>query len=93
MNLESKFNEITELIKKTFISQKEILTIDEVCLYTGYTKNQIYKMNSEGTIPYCSYKENGKPFYVRKQIENWMTNHKYCYIGITNNKNNLKNKK
>lgn len=51
-------------------SQKDVLTIDEVCMLTGYSKQRIYGLCSERKIPH--YKQ-GRLFFKRKEIEAWMT--------------------
>lgn len=51
-------------------SQKDVLTIDEVCMLTGYSKQHIYGLCSERKIPH--YKQ-GRLFFKRKEIEAWMT--------------------
>ena len=51
-------------------SQKDVLTVDEVCMLTGYSKQRIYGLCSERKIPH--YKQ-GRLFFKRKEIEAWMT--------------------
>ena len=51
-------------------SQKDVLTVEEVCMLTGYSKQGIYGLCSERKIPH--YKQ-GRLFFKRKEIEAWMT--------------------
>lgn len=54
----------------TLLGAKEVLTIEDVCLYTGLAKSHIYRLTSEKLIPY--YKPQGKViFFDKKEIEQW----------------------
>lgn len=58
-------------IETLLLSQKIVLTFDEVADYTGLSKSYLYKLTSSGGIP-C-YKPNGKHIYFNKQeIEKWL---------------------
>ena len=69
-----EFNEIKEQltrIESGLLSQKKVLTFDEVALFTGLSKSHLYKLTSSGKIPH--YKPNGKVIYFeRSQIESWL---------------------
>ncbi len=66
--------EIEEL-KKVMLLQKEVLTIEELSLYTGYTIDYIYKMVSLKQIPYS--KPNGKKlFFSKERIVEWLSSNK-----------------
>lgn len=53
------------------INTKALLTIEEVCLYTGLSKSYLYKMTSKNIIPY--YKPQGKKIYIdRLELETWL---------------------
>ena len=67
MNLE----EIREIIKQELLSNKEVLTIDELERYTGYKKGYIYKLTSCGSMP-CSQPSGKKLFFERKVIDDWL---------------------
>ena len=50
---------------------KSILTVDDLCLYTGMSKGWIYKLTSNKLIPY--YKPNGKTVvFERSEIDEWL---------------------
>lgn len=49
---------------------KNILNIDEVCLFTGLSKSHLYKLTCSGEIPY--YKKSKHLFFDRVEIENWI---------------------
>ncbi len=66
--------EIKEL-KKLMLLQKEVLTVIELSLYTGYTVDYIYKMVSLNQIPYS--KPNGKKlFFSKVRIVEWLSSNK-----------------
>jgi excisionase family DNA binding protein len=50
---------------------KNVLTLDEACVYLGYKKSYMYKLTSAGIIPYS--KPNGKTiFFDKAKLEEWM---------------------
>lgn len=70
----SDFMEIREQLNRLesgLLLQKNILTFDEVCRYTGLSKSYLYKLTSTGRIPH--YKPNGKMLYFeREAVEAWL---------------------
>lgn len=65
-----------EELKKVMLLQKEVFTIDELSLYTGYTVDYIYKMVHQGVIPYS--KPNGKKlFFIKEEIVSWLSANKH----------------
>jgi excisionase family DNA binding protein len=53
------------------INSKQVLTLDETVRYTGFKRSYLYKMTSQGKIPF--YKPNGKMIYFdRIELENWL---------------------
>lgn len=53
------------------LENKEVLTLNEVALYTGLSKSHIYKLCSTGGIPF--YKPFGKVNYFDKsEIIQWL---------------------
>ena len=54
------------------MDNKNILTVDEVINYTGFSQKQIYKLTSTRAIPH--YKPSGrKLFYKKDEIDEWIT--------------------
>ena len=47
-----------------------ILTIEDVCTLTGLSKARIYTLCSNREIPYF---KQGKLYFKRKEVENWLT--------------------
>ena len=66
--IREQLNRIEQL---ALLSAKNALTIDDVAMLTGYTKQSLYRMTSMHQIPH--YKPNGKAlFFKRDEIEEWM---------------------
>lgn len=60
-----------ERIEKIVLSQKSVLTFDEVTLFTGLSKSHLYKLTSSQKIPH--YKPTGKLLYFeRSELEKWL---------------------
>lgn len=60
-----------ERIENLLLSQKNVLTFDEVAAYTGLSKSYLYKLTSRSDIPF--YRPNGKQLYFNKdEIDSWL---------------------
>jgi len=54
------------------VHSKNILTVDEVINYTGFSQKQIYKLTSSRQIPH--YKPSGRKLFFKKdEIDEWIT--------------------
>lgn len=61
----TKLEEIRNL---TVLQAKEMLTVDDVSLLTGYSRRYVLKLAQEGRLPY--YKPFGKQiFFKRSEID------------------------
>lgn len=66
--INARFDRMEQLV---IMNSKEVLTIKDVALLTGFTVGNLYRMTSEKKIPY--YKPmNGKIFFKKTEIENWL---------------------
>lgn len=64
------------VVDKLNLCQKEVMSIEDVALYTGMKKSYIYKLTSVGHIPY--YKPGGKYlFFKRAEIDQWLLSNRY----------------
>lgn len=64
------------IVDKLNLCQKEVMSIEDVALYTGMKKSYIYKLTSGGHIPY--YKPGGKYlFFKRTEIDQWLLSNRY----------------
>ncbi len=58
-------------IEKFIFGLKDILNVEELSEYSGFTKSYIYKLVHYSKIPYS--KPNGKVlFFERKKIDQWL---------------------
>ncbi|MUH35801.1 DNA-binding protein [Zobellia amurskyensis] len=58
-------------LERLLIANKEVLTFEETCDYTGISRSYLYKLTAAGTVPHS--KPNGKLiFFERKKIVRWL---------------------
>ena len=58
-------------LEKLLIANKEVLTFEETCDYTGISRSYLYKLTAAGNIPHS--KPNGKLiFFEKKRIVSWL---------------------
>jgi len=58
-------------LERLMIANKEVLTFDEACDYTGISRSYLYKLTAAGHIPHS--KPNGKLIYFeREKIVRWL---------------------
>ena len=68
-----------EQIKTLLLSKKNVLNINELFDYTGYSKSYIYKLTSRNAIPY--FKPSGKAiFFDRVEIDTWLLKNKHRQV-------------
>ena len=67
--------ELKEL-KIFLLLQKEVLTIHEVSIYTGYTIDYLYKLVHLNEIPYNKPPKGRKLFFEKKKLIEWLTSNK-----------------
>ncbi len=57
--------------KQVSLSQKDVLTFDEVCTYTGLSRSHLYKLTCSNKIPHS--KPFGKMLYFdRQELNKWL---------------------
>ena len=67
----TSIEERLEKIESLLLSQKAVLTFEEVAEYTGLSKSYLYKLTSRNDIPFS--RPNGKQLYFDKQeIDSWL---------------------
>lgn len=66
-----EIREKLDMIYASALSQKPVLSIDELCSYASFKKSQVYKMTMSQEIPH--YKPRGKEIYFnREEIDEWL---------------------
>lgn len=71
LQIEERLNRIESLL----LSNKKVLTFDEVVAYTGFKASYLYKLTSSFTIPH-SKPGGGKLFFEKKDIDEWLLGNK-----------------
>lgn len=73
-SIKSELNELKRLVGLFDVLNKEVLTLKEASLFTGYTESYLYKLNSVGSdLPVYSSCEGGKLYFKRTELELWLT--------------------
>ena len=57
-------------IEKMLCVQKEVISLEELIAYTGYSEAHIYRLTSKNQIPH--YKRANRLFFNRKEIDSWL---------------------
>jgi len=58
-------------LERLLIANKEVLTFEETCEYTGISRSYLYKLTSSGNIPHS--KPNGKMiFFEKRKLNDWL---------------------
>lgn len=67
MNIEDRLNSIEKLL----LGQKNVLTFEEGCEFTGLSRTYMYKLTHLKKIPF--FKPHGKQIYFsREELEKWL---------------------
>ena len=62
-------------IKQLLVVSKNVLTLNDVSLYTGLAKSYLYKLTMNGILPHS--KPNGKTIFVeRAELDKWLLSQK-----------------
>lgn len=71
ITMEDKILERLENLEKAMYAQKDVLTFNEACIYTGLSKSHLYKLTSRQKVPHS--KPFGKILYFdRKELNSWL---------------------
>lgn len=58
-------------LERLLTANKEVLTFEETCDYTGISRSYLYKLTASGNIPHC--KPNGKLiFFEKRKLNAWL---------------------
>ena len=75
----SELQKELEEIKILLLSKKNVLNINELSDYTGYSKSYVYKLTSRNSIPY--FKPSGKSIsFDRVEIDTWLLKNKHLQV-------------
>lgn len=66
-----RLDEIQKMIESQGLFTKEVLNFNDACLYLELSQSHLYKLTSNGAIPF--YKPNGKKIYFRRtELDAWL---------------------
>ncbi|MFC4221336.1 helix-turn-helix domain-containing protein [Flagellimonas marina] len=66
-----ELTEKLDRIERLLASNKEVLTFEETCEYTGISRSYLYKLTAAREIPHS--KPNGKMiFFEKKKLNEWL---------------------
>ena len=83
-SIQEGMKNIERMATLSCILQKEVLTLKEASLFTGYTESYLYKLNSTSNeLPVYSSCANGKLFFKREELQQRMTGVKKNGYNIT----------
>ena len=58
-------------LERLLTANKEVLTFEETCDYTGISRSYLYKLTAAGNVPHC--KPNGKLiFFEKRKLNAWL---------------------
>lgn len=67
----NRLDEIQKMIESQGLYTKEVLNFNEACRYLEVSQSHLYKLTSNGVIPF--YKPNGKKIYFRRtELDAWL---------------------
>ena len=67
MSIEERLDSIEKLL----LGQKNVLTFEQGCEFTGLSKTYMYKLTHQNKIPF--FKPHGKQIYFsREELERWL---------------------
>lgn len=71
-NILSAISDLKQDNNRACLNTKEMLNVDELCLYTGMAKQHIYNLTHKNKIPF--YQPGGKVLYFKRtEIDTWLT--------------------
>ncbi len=62
---------LVNIEKQVSLSQKDVLTFDEVCAYTGLSRSHLYKLTCTNKIPH-SKPFNKMLYFERQELNKWL---------------------
>jgi excisionase family DNA binding protein len=64
-NILEKLERIEKLLETQQAMQKQVLNLNDACIYLELSQSHLYKLTSNGSIPH--YKPNGKKLYFKRE--------------------------
>jgi len=58
-------------LERLFFAQKEVLSFNDLCIYTGMSTSMVYKLTSQRLIPF-SKPTGGRLYFEKAKIDKWL---------------------
>lgn len=71
ITLQTLSEQIDSIKQMTLIGVKEVLNLDEACLFCDISKGQMYRLTSQKQIPHC--KKGQKLYFEKAALTEWLT--------------------
>lgn len=71
MGITQVIDRLDSIEKSVRLQAKDILTIDEAAIYTGFSKAHLYRLTCEHRIPH--YKRDSRLCFDKQELRKWMT--------------------
>lgn len=76
-SVNTRLLEIEKLLQQQILLDKNILNMEEACVFLGITRNHLYKLTSARKIPHS--KPGGKKLFFKKNdLYNWAMGNQVC---------------
>ena len=70
MSKEQTINDYLARIEKSLLGIKDVLTLQEACIYTGISKTYMYRLTSTRQIPFS--KSRKFIYFDRARLDEWL---------------------
>lgn len=87
LNLNAKI----ENLEKSNLSSKSVLSLDEFCTYTGYSKSRTYKLTSARLVPHSKPMDKSI-FFSKEDIDQWLLQNPVKTISAPHSENKTSRK-
>lgn len=72
INLNQKMLLVMEQVNRYLQTNKSVLNVDDVAVYTGFSKSHIYHLVSTNKLKH--YKPAGRLFFKKEEVDEYLTN-------------------
>ena len=80
-----------ENLEKLNLSSKSVLSLEEFCIYTGYSKSRTYKLTSARLVPHSKPMDKSI-FFSKEETDQWLLKNPIKMITTLKSENKTKRK-
>ncbi|MFN8429678.1 MAG: helix-turn-helix domain-containing protein [Spirosomataceae bacterium] len=80
-----------ENLEKINLSSKSVLSLEEFCIYTGYSKSRTYKLTSARLVPHSKPMDKSI-FFSKEEIDQWLLQNPVKTISALHSENKTSRK-